>query len=213
MPSLDKGIYLVHSNNPKNMRKSILPLIVSLSLTAGAVAQGSFKIGARVGTTMYKIDGQSFQSGFNFGYHLGGALEIMFSKKFGIQPEVLFNHSSTRTGDDLGDLVSGLNLSAATNLNYLSIPVLVNIRPSGGPLTLQLGPQFGILMNSTQTLVQNGTDAFKRGDLSLLGGVQIHLSAFRIYGRYGIGLSNLNDIASSQEWKSQMIQLGVGLNF
>lgn len=195
------------------MRKTILPLLMFVSMSIGAAAQGSFKIGARVGTTMYKIDGQSFQSGFNFGYHVGGALEIMFSKKFGIQPEVLFNHSTTQTGDNLNDLVSGLNLSAVTNLNYLSIPVLVNIRPSGGPLALQLGPQFGILMNSTQSLVQNGTDAFKRGDLSLLGGIQLHLSAFRVYGRYGIGLSNLNDIGSSQDWKSQMIQLGVGLNF
>jgi hypothetical protein len=195
------------------MLRLILPFFFLLTMAGGASAQGSFKIGARVGTTMYKIDGQSFESGFNFGYHLGGALEIMFSKKFGIQPEVLFNHSSTRTGDNLGDLVSGLNLSTVTNLNYLSIPVLVNIRPSGGPLCLQLGPQFGVLMNSTQSLVQNGTDAFKKGDLSLLGGVQIHLSAFRIYGRYGVGLSNLNDITSTQNWKSQMIQLGLGINF
>jgi hypothetical protein len=196
-----------------NMRKSILPLLLFLAFSLGAAAQGSFKIGARVGSTMYKIDGQSFQSGFKFGYHLGGAMEIMFNKKFGIQPEVLFNKSTTQTGDNLNDLLAGLNLSAATNLNYLSIPLLVNIRPSGGPLTLQLGPQFGILMNSTQTLVQNGTEAFKKGDFSMMGGVQIHLSAFRIYGRYGIGLSNLNDIASSQEWRSQMIQLGLGLNF
>ena len=195
------------------MRKLVLPLILILGLSLGAAAQGSFKIGARVGSTMYKIDGQSFQSGFKFGYHLGGAMEIMFSKKFGIQPEVLFNKSTTQTGDNLNDLLAGLNLSAATNLNYLSIPLLVNIRPSGGPLTLQLGPQFGILMNSTQTLVQNGTEAFKKGDFSMMGGVQIHLSAFRIYGRYGNGLSNLNDIASSQEWRSQMIQLGLGLNF
>ncbi len=195
------------------MRRFILPLLFILTMAVGASAQGSFKIGARVGTTMYKIDGQSFQSGFNFGYHLGGALEIMFSKKFGIQPEVLFNHSSTRTGDNLGDLVSGLNPSDVLNLNYLSIPVLVNIRPSGGPLTLQLGPQFGVLMNRSETLLNNGAQAFKNGDLSLLGGVQIHLSAFRIYGRYGVGLSNLNDITSTQNWKSQMIQLGLGINF
>ena len=195
------------------MKKSILPLLFCLAFSFGAAAQGSFKIGARVGSTMYKIDGQSFQSGFKFGYHLGGAMEIMFSKKFGIQPEVLFNHSSTRTGDNLNDLISGLNPSDVLNLNYLSIPVLVNIRPSGGPLTLQLGPQFGVLMNRSETLLNNGAQAFKNGDLSLLGGIQIHLSAFRIYGRYGIGLSNINDIASTQEWKSQMIQLGLGLNF
>ena len=195
------------------MSKSIFFTLICFACMSFAQAQGSFKIGARVGSTLYKIDGQSFKSGFNFGYHLGGAMEIMFSKKFGIQPEVLFNHSTTKTGDNLQDLVTGLTLSTATDLNYLSIPILFNIKPSGGPLSLLLGPQFGILMNNGSTLVQNGGDAFKKGDLSILGGVQLNLAAFRIYGRYGVGLSNLNDITDQQKWRSQMVQLGIGLMF
>jgi hypothetical protein len=137
----------------------------------------------------------------------------MFNKKIGIQPEVLFNKSTTQTGDNLNDILAGLNLNAATDLRYLSIPVLLNLRPSGGPLTLQLGPQFGILMTDGQTLVQNGTAAFRKGDLSLLGGVQLGFAGFRVYGRYGVGLSNLNDLTDQQKWRSQMIQLGVGLMF
>jgi hypothetical protein len=195
------------------MKKFILFFAVCLAGITATQAQGSFKIGVRAGSTMYKIDGQSFKKGFNFGYHLGGALEIMFNKKFGIQPEVLFNKSTTETGDNINDILAGLNLSAATDLRYLSIPVLVNIRPSGGPLTLQLGPQFGILMTDGQTLVQSGTAAFKKGDLSLLGGVQLGFAGFRVYGRYGVGLSNLNDLTDQQKWRSQMIQLGVGLMF
>ena len=137
----------------------------------------------------------------------------MFNKKFGIQPEVLFNQNKTETGSSLGSLTSNLNPNRITDFKYLSIPVLVNIRPSGGPLMLQFGPQFGILMDDGQSLMNNGGAAFKNGDLSLLGGVQLKLLMFRIYGRYGLGLSNISDVASSDKWKSQMVQLGVGINF
>ena len=195
------------------MKKILFTCLMAAAGFVGAQAQGSFKIGVRAGSTMYKIDGQAFKEGFNFGYHVGGALEIMFTKKFGIQPEVLFNQNKTETGNSLGSLTSNLNANAVTDLKYLSIPVLVNIRPSGGPLMLQFGPQFGIMMDDGQTLVRNGGAAFKNGDLSLLGGVQLKLLMFRIYGRYGIGLSNISDVANSDAWRSQMVQLGVGINF
>ena len=196
-----------------HMKKIIFTCLIAAAGFIGAQAQGSFKIGARVGSTMYKIDGQAFKEGFNFGYHLGGALEIMFTKKFGIQPEVLFNQTKAETGSNLGSLTSNLRPGVVADLKYLSIPVLINLRPSGGPLMLQFGPQFGILMDDGQTLVRNSGAAFKNGDLSLLGGVQLKLLMFRIYGRYGIGLTNISDVANSDTWKSQMVQLGVGINF
>jgi len=183
-----------------------------LMVSIASQAQG-VKLGVRFGSTLYKIDGQQFKDGFNFGYHLGGALEVMFSKKFGIQPEVLFNKSKTETAGNLGTVAQGINLGVVTDLNYLSIPLLLNIRPSGGPLVIQAGPQFGIMMSSGNSLVQNGRDAFKSGDLSLLGGLQLNLAMIRVYGRYGIGLSNINDVSDQNKWKSQMAQLGVGINF
>jgi hypothetical protein len=188
---------------------------LAAALLMGSIASQAqgVKLGVRFGSTLYKIDGQQFKDGFNFGYHLGGALEVMFSKKFGIQPEVLFNKSKTETAGNLGTVAQGINLGVVTDLNYLSIPLLLNIRPSGGPLVIQAGPQFGIMMSSGNSLVQNGRDAFKSGDLSLLGGLQLNLAMIRVYGRYGIGLSNINDVSDQNKWKSQMAQLGVGINF
>ncbi len=202
---------ILHSNPTHMKRIAILSAALLLGLSATR-AQG-VKLGVRFGSTLYKIDGQQFKDGFNFGYHLGGALEVMFSKKFGIQPEVLFNKSKTETASNLGSVAQGIRPSVVADLNYLSIPVLLNIRPSGGPLVIQAGPQFGIMMSNGSTLVQNGQAAFKNGDLSLLGGLQLNLAMFRIYGRYGIGLSNLNDVSDQTKWKSQMAQLGVGINF
>ena len=47
----------------------------------------------------------------------------------------------------------------------------------------------------------------------MLGGVQVNISHFGFYGRYNIGLSNINDIDSQEKWKNQSVQLGVAFRF
>jgi hypothetical protein len=44
----------------------------------------------------------------------------------------------------------------------------------------------------------------------MLGGLQLNISKLKIYGRYAVGLSNINDIDNQDKWKNQTIQLGVG---
>jgi hypothetical protein len=78
-------------------------------------------------------------------------------------------------------------------------------------LTLNAGPQFGVLMNQNDNLLVNGQNAFKKGDFSMVLGAQFNLTALRIYGRYNIGLNNINDIDNKEKWTNQQIQLGVGL--
>jgi len=68
-------------------------------------------------------------------------------------------------------------------------------------------------MNKDNTLLQNGKQAFKNGDFSMLAGIQLNISKVRLYGRYGVGLSELNDIDNQDKWKSQTIHLGLGLTF
>jgi hypothetical protein len=51
------------------------------------------------------------------------------------------------------------------------------------------------------------------GDFAMVLGGQINLSVLRIYGRYNIGLQNINDIDSKDKWTNQQIQLGLGLRF
>jgi hypothetical protein len=82
----------------------------------------------------------------------------------------------------------------------------------GSLLTLNVGPQFGILLNKNETLWNNGKEAFKSGDLALVGGATVNLKMLRVYGRYNIGLNNLNDVGTQDKWKSQQLQLGVGIS-
>ena len=190
------------------MKTILISFLSILLFTVAATAQG-FRAGIKLGANGTKIDGQSFEDGYKLSYQAGVFFEADFNKKFGIQPEVLFGQTSSRTVSGLGAVTTNLNSSQDVNLNYLSIPILLRYNV-GKIVTLNLGPQYSILLNKDNTVLQNGQQAFKSGDFAMVGGVQLNFSVLRIYGRYNIGLSNINDIDNKEQWKSQQLQLGIG---
>lgn len=193
------------------MKKITLFLAAGLLLLFTQVGAQSLNLGIKAGATMGKIDGQDFKDGFNFGVHAGAFAEIGLGEKWGIQPEVLFSQTKTTVKDDI-QFKDVLNKGKEGHLNYLSIPVLLNFKPAQ-ILTLQAGPQFGILMNKDNSLVQNGKDAFKAGDFAIDLGAQLNLGNFKVYGRYNIGLSDardIKDVTDNSKWTNQQIQFGVG---
>jgi hypothetical protein len=155
----------------------------------------------------------SFKDQFKYGYHVGGFAEIGIGNKLGLQPEVLFNQVSTTVDSNYKHVYQNVfNSNQSTvKLSYLSIPVLLTYKLIGNFLSLQAGPQFGILINQDKTLLQNGGDAFKKGDFSLVAGAQVKFSAIRLSGRYVVGLNNINDIDNQDKWKSQGFQVSLGL--
>lgn len=192
------------------MKRSIL-FTTAIVLVLFSQAQG-LKFGIKAGANINKIDGRSFKEEFKFGYQLGGFATIGLGKKLAVQPEVLFNQSNTTASTQFQDIYTNAVSSSylkEVKLNYLTIPILLNYNLTKG-IALQAGPQFGVLLDQSKTLLANGSEAFKKGDFSMLGGVQVKLSAFRIYGRYQIGLTDLNDIDNQDKWKNQAIQLGIG---
>ncbi|HET9057177.1 MAG TPA: porin family protein [Chitinophagaceae bacterium] len=196
------------------MKTKLVLLALVTVISSASFAQG-FKFGIKAGANVTKIDGSSFKEEFKYGYHVGAFVEIKLAKKFVIQPELLWNQINTDTSSNFRSLYSNaLNLSTLSNvkLGYLSIPVLLNYKVAN-ILSLQLGPQYGILIDKTKTVLQNGKDAFKKGDFSVLGGAQLNISSLRVYARYNIGLTNLNDIDNKDKWKSQGFQVGVGVAF
>ncbi len=189
--------------------RSLLLIAFALVISTATFAQG-FHLGIKGGVNLNKIEGKSFKQEFNHGYNLGGFAEINFSPKLGIQPEVLWNQTNTKTSDQFSDIYDeGTAELKDVKLNYLTIPVLLNFSPSK-TVTFQAGPQFGILLNQDKDLLQNGKEAFKSGDFSMLGGVQLNLGSFKVGGRYAVGLNNINDIDNQDEWKSRAWQLYVG---
>ncbi len=190
------------------MNKKLLSFSIFCLFAVASQAQG-LKIGVKGGATINKISGKSFKEQFTFGYQLGGFAEIGLGPKFAIQPEVMFGQVNLDTSSTFSSIYQFNNVNNI-KLKYISIPILLNYK-LGNVITLQAGPQFGIIKDDTKNLLKNGADAFKKGDFSMLGGVQLKLSNFRVYGRYAIGLNNLDNIGDKDKWKSQSIQLGVGI--
>ena len=188
--------------------KTKLLILAIFSILGNAAFSQKFNIGFKGGANINKLTGKSFSDQFSYGYHLGGFFSVGLGNKFAIQPEVLFNQVNVDTSSNFSTVYK-FNKVDKVQLKYLSIPILLNFKPVKF-LTLQAGPQFAVLMNKSNTLVENGRSAFKGGDFSMLGGVQVNISHLKIYGRYAVGLNNLNDIDDKEKWKNQSIQLGVG---
>lgn len=197
------------------MKQVIFSALLLLSVVTVSQAQG-VRAGIKAGANLNKISGQSFSDGFDLSYHFGGFLEVDLNKKWGVQPEILWSQSTSKPSSFKTIYTTSVNPLLDGNqqikLDYLTIPLLLRYNV-GGILTLNAGPQFGILLKKDNTLLQNGQSAFKDGDFALVAGAQLNFKYLRIYGRYNIGLQNINDIDNKDKWTNQQIQGGIGFRF
>ena len=171
-----------------------------------------FHLGVKAGTNITKVDGRSFENEFSYGYQLGAFAEIKLSKQLTLQPELLINQYKNSLDSSYNNLLNNaLRGLTSVKMEYLSIPVLLNYKLGGGFISLQAGPQFGILFDRSNSFGQNAQNAFKQGDFSMLGGVQLKAGIFRVNGRYFVGLNDINDLTNDSRWKNQGFQLSVGM--
>ncbi len=203
-------VMIMPTNN--NIMKANLLLLLIAALSFSNLNAQSIHLGIKGGANVNKLTGQSFTDKFSFGYHIGGFIEIGIGKKLSLQPEVFVSQIKQDTSSQFRAIYNNLLGVAPSNiqLSYLNLPILLGYKLSD-QFSIQLGPQYSILMNQNANLLQNGKNAFKNGDFSILGGLQLEVSKFRIYGRYVVGLNNLNDIDKMDEWKNQSLQIGIGL--
>jgi hypothetical protein len=194
----------------RDMKKLIASAILLIALAGIANAQ-RFTVGGKAGANLNKITGMAFNEEYKLGYHLGAFAEIDVNKNWGIQPELIWNQINTRPASGTNPIFNDWqDTTANIQLHYFSIPILLRYN-IGSLVTLQLGPQFSILATKDKTLWNNGKEAFKTGDFAMVGGIQVNLGHLRAYGRYNVGLNNLNDVGSQDKWKSQQLQFGVGV--
>lgn len=192
------------------MKKITLLAIAFLSITTASIAQ--FRLGLKAGANLSKVSGKSFNEEFDLGYQLGAFSEIDFGK-IGIQPEVLFSQVNTKRSSGFNSIYNNLatpNNNDEIKLHYLSIPVLLRYNV-GKMVSLVAGPEFSAMIDHDENLLQNGENAFSNGDFGMIGGLQLNLKRLRVYGRYNIGLTNINDIDEKDKWKNQQLQLGLGI--
>jgi hypothetical protein len=194
------------------MKKVSFLVMSILTISCAQIKAQGFHLGLKAGTNISQITGRSFDQGFQWGFCAGAFAELNFTSKWGIQPELLFSQTKTQTASNFNDIyVEGIN-SQSVSLNYLTIPILLSYKiiPL---LSLQLGPQFGILMNTSENITTNSINALKSGAVSMVGGAQLNVGGFKFGARYIYGFSNLNNLpppGNVDTWKNQNFQLYIG---
>jgi len=193
------------------MKKIILPLLIVFSLSLPRVRAQGLHLGIKAGTNYSQLTGNAFDGTFQWNFMAGAFAEINFTGTWGIQPEVLFSQTTSQTASNFTDAYNeGIN-SHDVKLQYLNIPILLTYKLPIPILSLQLGPQFGTLLNSNYSITRNGTNAFKSGDFSMVVGAQVNLLMFKGGVRYVYGFTDINDITNADSWKTRTVQLYVGL--
>jgi Outer membrane protein beta-barrel domain len=177
----------------------LLPFAALLGLSA---ARAQY-FGLKGGVNAAVLDGEQIQAktNYNTSFHVGAFYNYNLVGPLSLRPEVQYSVQGSEFKSDTEDYT--------TRLYYLAVPILFDVKV--GPVHVQAGPQFGLLLQAEQqgtritsisapqaSSVQGQiTDQFKRQDFSLCAGAEIDLGkTFAVGGRFNAGL---NDIADYKE--------------
>ncbi len=202
----------------------LLPVLAMAQPGVGAVSKAlpvKVDLGIKVGANFANLDGKEWESGYKPGI-VGGIFGGVSRKRLGVTAEILVS-SVKYTGNKVNFYqaaktnyvnIADSNKQGEFAVTYLNIPVLLNFK-LGGPLWLQLGPQYSGVMSvkDNQNLLKDTKTLFKSGDLSGVIGLQLNLAKFRASARYIIGLSDLSYNTATDTWKTRTVQLSLGYSF
>jgi Outer membrane protein beta-barrel domain len=204
------------------MQKLIITGLVCLSLSATAQRnktnedrENFFRFGAKAGVNVNKISGKSYKEGFNYNFQAGAFIQLNFSSRIGLQPEVNFVQTSSEFSNDASDVYNDIfrdGSQKSAKLNYLEVPVLLNVNV--GPskrVKFQVGPAYGGLLKQTVDSLKNNNNIYKNAEWSAICGLWLQLPLIHIGARYKAGLTNINAIDDRQSWKNQSIQMFIGI--
>jgi hypothetical protein len=191
------------------MKKILLVAFLPICFIAGA--QDKLGLGIKVGQNFTSVNSVAVDR-HAASYHGGITAQIGLTEKISLVPEVLLSQTKLSTNPSIGDLLGNNNLRPETyHLNYLMLPLLVQVKPFP-TLLLQAGPQYGILLDQKKDGIENAQLAFNEGEFSFVGGAKLNLGGFFVYGRYVVGLQNINELQDQTKWKTTQWQLGLGMN-
>ncbi|WP_291914639.1 porin family protein [Chitinophaga sp. CB10] len=193
-------------------KRMILPLLL-LAGCLHAYGQG-LHFGAKAGANLFKITGEGIKPGYKPGIQLGLLSSWDFNRKVGVQAELQYSQANaTRDANFSAKYISNNNPegSAKVQLGYVTIPLLLKYNLNRY-FTLNAGPEYSILFYSNEDLLMYNRDAFKRSNFGLSAGLTLNVQPVHFYGRFVQGLSNINGIDDRYQWKSQQIQVGIGVD-
>ena len=186
-------------------------LLATIFIAFTAKAQEKIGIGIKVGQNFSSVNSVAVDR-HAASYHGGVTFQIGLTEKISLVPELLLSQTKLATNTSIGDVIGDNKFKPETyHLDYLMIPLLVQVKPFSA-LLLQAGPQYGILLDQKKNAKENTELAFNQGEFSFVGGAKVNLGGFFVYGRYVVGLQNINELQDRAKWRTTQWQLGIGMS-
>ena len=130
-------------------------------------------------------------------YLVGAYVNVNFSEKWGLTPELLYTVYGTKWDN------------AKVDLDYVAIPLMLRFKPIK-LLSLEAGPQFSFLTKANVEGIGDVKDQLKNNDFGLAFGAGLHLPlGFNVNARYVLGFTNISDV-SAETVKNRTFQLALG---
>jgi Outer membrane protein beta-barrel domain len=153
--------------------------------------------------------------GYRVGVTAGGFVGIGLNSALAIQPEVLFAQKGFKGKDPFDSAAFGFNL------DYIDIPVLIRVGPSGGEgFHLLAGPSFNFNIRAKGTEDGEPDEDFKDEiepfEFGLVVGAGFYGSVLIVEGRYQEGLTNVAKatfIDDDESYRNRSFAALVGIRF
>lgn len=203
------------------MKKIFLAALFLIALPFAASAQEGVSLGVKGGLNFSNFGGDASDNDLiksATGFHAGAWAAIKPSDMFGVQFELLYSQQGAVTESNIAGSLQDIE----SNLNYVQIPILLKYYPIK-MLSIQLGPQFGILTQAESQVGDRETDikdSVKSADIGIVGGAALEFgSRFQAGVRYNYGLSNTSEevsiggiTVSSGDLPNRVFQIFVGIS-
>lgn len=173
-------------------------------------AQDHFTIGVKLGQNFSNVN-NVLADKTSASYHVGVVTQFSLTPMFGIAPEVILSQTKLEAVPTIEDVLGANNLQPSTyHLNYISFPILLQIKPVS-KLIIELGPQYSVLLNQSKDGKEIAIMAFTSGDFAFVSGAKLNFSGLSVYGRYVVGMQDINAIQDQNKWKTRQWQLGISM--
>lgn len=207
------------------MKKNILSAIAVM--TFAFVNAQDVKYGVKGGVNISNFSGDTDGTDLKsrVGFNIGGFVEIKFSEKFALQPEILYSTQGTKF-KNVGAEVGGSFYTGDINFNlaYINIPVMFKYYGTK-KFSIEAGPQIGFLTSAKSKTKLDGfnrtnqidvKDIFESIDFGLnLGAGYDFTENIFVGARYNFGLANIAKTEAGDNTKlhNSVFSFSVGYKF
>jgi len=180
-------------------------LLVCVCIASFAAAGAQVQVAAKGGFNFSTLVGED-NSGAKtkVGLHVGALVHLPVTKRFSLQPEVVFSTQGAKT--DLGS-----DDDFRISLNYLNVPILAKFKAGSG-FFAETGPQLGFLLNAQAKAGGKSADIqefYKKTDFGWAFGVGYQVLQVGVNARYNLGLMNIREDDGNIKARNGVFQLGV----